>query len=104
VDFAASKAGAERLLDEACAAASKAGIAADRVLIDNSDGTFADHLGAQAKAWGADLIVVGTNNRTGLRRLLLGSDARNILRTASTPVMVVRAVDGTPPGEPDRQA
>lgn len=38
----------------------------------------------------ADLIVVGTHGRTGLKRALLGSVAENIVRTAGCPVFVDR--------------
>lgn len=37
----------------------------------------------------ADLIVVGTHGRTGLRRVLLGSVAEAVVRHATTPVLVV---------------
>ncbi len=38
-----------------------------------------------------DLIVMGTHGRTGLGRLLLGSVAEQVLRTAPCPVLTVRA-------------
>jgi len=38
----------------------------------------------------AELIVVGTHGRHGLRRALLGSAAESIVRTAPCPVLVVR--------------
>jgi nucleotide-binding universal stress UspA family protein len=40
---------------------------------------------------GADLIVMGTHGRTGLRRLLMGSVAERIVRKASSPVLTVRS-------------
>jgi nucleotide-binding universal stress UspA family protein len=43
-----------------------------------------------AQEIGADLIVLGTHGRTGLRRLLMGSVAEHILRKAPCPVLTVR--------------
>jgi nucleotide-binding universal stress UspA family protein len=38
----------------------------------------------------ADLIVMGTNGRSGLSHVLVGSVAERVVRTASCPVLVVR--------------
>jgi nucleotide-binding universal stress UspA family protein len=38
-----------------------------------------------------DLVVMGTHGRTGVGRILLGSVAENVIRTASVPVMTVRS-------------
>lgn len=38
----------------------------------------------------ADLIVMGSHGRTGLRRLLAGSVAEAVMRTAPCPVLTVR--------------
>jgi nucleotide-binding universal stress UspA family protein len=38
----------------------------------------------------ADMIVMGTQGRTGLDRLLLGSVAERVIRHASCPVLTVR--------------
>jgi len=43
------------------------------------------------KKIGADLIVMGTHGRRGLRRVLLGSVAEMVVRTVSCPVLLVRA-------------
>jgi len=44
----------------------------------------------EAKEWGADLIVLGSHGRTGLRHVFLGSVAENVLRQAPCPVLTVR--------------
>ncbi len=38
----------------------------------------------------ADLVIVGTHGRRGMRRLLLGSVAEGVVRLAPSPVLVVR--------------
>ena len=38
----------------------------------------------------ADLIVMSTHGRTGLGRLVLGSVAESVLRTTSTPILLLR--------------
>ena len=57
-------------------------------------GRVCDVVIEQAKASGADLIVLGTHGRRGIGRVLLGSDAEQIVRVASTPVLLIRAPDG----------
>ena len=37
----------------------------------------------------ADLIVVGTHGRTGVKHLVMGSVARSVLKTAHLPVLIV---------------
>ena len=44
-----------------------------------------------ALEWPADLIVIASHGRTGVRRALLGSVAEGVMRNASCPVLVVRA-------------
>jgi nucleotide-binding universal stress UspA family protein len=39
----------------------------------------------------ADLVVVGTHGRTGLRRAVMGSVAERVVRSAPCPVLVARA-------------
>jgi nucleotide-binding universal stress UspA family protein len=42
-----------------------------------------------ARSGGADLIVMGTHGRTGVKRLLLGSVSEHVLRHAHCPVVTV---------------
>jgi universal stress protein E len=46
---------------------------------------------------GHDLVVIGTRNRTGLRRLLFGSTSLKLLRRCPCPVLVVKAGHGSRP-------
>ncbi len=58
----------------------------------------------QAKVWNADLIVIGTHGRRGVKRLLVGSDAEQIVRTASVPVHLVRMALAEPAARADNDA
>ncbi len=42
-----------------------------------------------ANTWGADLIIMGTRGKTGIKRLLLGSTAENTLRLSNIPILIV---------------
>lgn len=79
------------ILKNAQAAARKAGVEANSVLLETLTGPAADPIIKQARKWGADLIVLGTHGRRGVRRLLMGSDAEQIVRYAPVPVMLVRS-------------
>jgi nucleotide-binding universal stress UspA family protein len=79
------------VLDAARAKAQKAGVRASSVLFESSDRSAASGILAQAKKQGADLIVLGTHGRRGLRRLVLGSDAEQVVRASPVPVLLVRA-------------
>jgi len=74
--------------------AEKAGVRADTVLLEGMKTRLCDAVAEQARAWGADLIVIGTHGRRGIGRALLGSDAEQIVRTAPVPVLLVRAPEG----------
>jgi nucleotide-binding universal stress UspA family protein len=43
-----------------------------------------------AREVGADMIFIGSHNKTGLERFLLGSVSEHVVREAGCPVMVVR--------------
>ena len=46
-----------------------------------------------AKEWPADVIVIGSHGRGGVSRVLLGSVAEAVMRHATCPVLVVRALE-----------
>ena len=50
----------------------------------------ADSIVNYAESKKADLIVIGTKGRTGIKRLLLGSVARGVVTHASCPVLATR--------------
>ena len=62
-----------------------------RVELHVAEGPPALAIAEQAQSLGADLVVMGTHGRTGLRHLLLGSVAERTMRTAPCPVLTVKA-------------
>lgn len=70
----------------------KQGLSVESVLFEGFGGSAADPIVAQARKWNADLIVMGTHGRRGLRRLAMGSDAEMVVRESSVPVLLVRHV------------
>jgi nucleotide-binding universal stress UspA family protein len=89
--FTALREAGEDILAQAKQSAEASGVSADTVLHDNFSGRICDEVVKEATAWGADLIVIGTHGRRGAGRVLLGSDAEQIVRLAPVPVLLVRA-------------
>ena len=54
-----------------------------------AEGPAAAAIVRAAKKQRVNLVVMGTHGRTGVRRLLMGSVADRVIRTASCPVLVV---------------
>ena len=54
-------------------------------------GEAAHEIVDEAAEWEADLVVLGTHGRGGVRRMLLGSVAEAVVRSAPCPVLVVPA-------------
>lgn len=79
------------ILAKAVAVASERGLQPRTALVDSGGSGVAAKLLREATKRKADLIVLGTHGRRGLRRLLLGSDAELVLREARVPVLLVRA-------------
>ncbi|HUW36738.1 MAG TPA: universal stress protein [Rhodocyclaceae bacterium] len=83
------QAGAE-ILAAAKALAVEEGIAAETVMVDSMIGRIGEEVVRQAKAWPADLIVMGTHGRRGVSHLFMGSDAETVIRTSPVPILLVR--------------
>ena len=81
----------EEIVAEAMEMARAAGVQAQPVILEIMGGRAADSIVNQAKDWGAELIVLGTHGRRGVRRLLMGSDAEEVVRTAPVSVLLVGA-------------
>ena len=61
-----------------------------RVFVHVTHGDPAGEILALAEDVQADLILVGTHGRQGLKRLLMGSVAEQVVRNATCPVLVMR--------------
>ena len=82
--------GGKRVLARAERLARKQGVKCTPILREQIGGPAAQPIVREARKVGADLIVLGTHGRRGMRRLVLGSDAEQVVRTASVPVLLVR--------------
>jgi nucleotide-binding universal stress UspA family protein len=59
---------------------------------ERREGDAAAEVIAAARAWKANLVVLGTRGRTGVTRLVLGSVARNVVHHVPSSVMIVHGV------------
>jgi nucleotide-binding universal stress UspA family protein len=82
----------KNMLAKAEAVARDAGIKAETRLIEATPpGTrIASMIAAEAKAWPADMIVIGTHGRRGVDHLLMGSVAEGVVRISPAPVLLIR--------------
>lgn len=84
---------AQKVLNDGLAGAKAAQVPADTRLCDQSGRRLGELVAEEARAWPADLIVVGTHGRRGIGRVLLGSGAEQVIRLAPVPVLSVRGED-----------
>jgi nucleotide-binding universal stress UspA family protein len=81
----------KKIIEKAEALARRNGLAPESVMLESFGGRAADFIVQQARKWGADLIVLGTHGRRGVKRLVMGSDAEQVVRTTRVPVLLVRS-------------
>lgn len=89
------QASGQEALANAQALAKEQGVDVEVELIETTGARASDAIVALAQQWPADLIVMGTHGRRGVRRLALGSDAEMVLRSAPVPVLMVREGAGS---------
>jgi len=85
------------VLKEAEAQVRAAGLAVQTQLIETFSARASDLIVDQANTCGAELVVIGTHGRRGIQRLMLGSDAEQVLRQSPVPVLLVRGRPETTP-------
>lgn len=88
----------QKILQDGHQQALAAGVAADTALEEGVRSRLAELVLEQVKNWSADLVVLGTHGRRGVGRMLLGSDAEQVVRTCPVPVLLVRGSDAEAPG------
>jgi len=81
---------ANALIDQAAATAEAAGYKPYRTLMESEKKRVAEMILEAATRWDADLIVLGTHGRRGFERFLMGSVAENLVRIATTSLLLVR--------------
>jgi nucleotide-binding universal stress UspA family protein len=84
----AASAHAREVLDMARARAAEKGVMAETLHIMVGPAALA--ITENAEELGCDLIVIGSRGRRGLTKLLLGSQASEVLSGTSLPVMIIR--------------
>ena len=84
------------ILTDAANSARKQGVEADIESVETLMGPVGAVIVEHAQKWSADLIVIGSHGRRGIRRLVMGSDAEYVVRTTPVPVLLVRGTQ-TPP-------
>lgn len=79
-----------KLLREVMANLRDQKLPAESRLVENLTGRAAETIVKEAGKWKADVIVMGTHGRRGFNRLMLGSDAELVARSATIPVLLVQ--------------
>lgn len=84
----------QTVLAEAVTLAQRRGVEAEAVLVESPLGPVGAAIADYATQWPADLIVIGTHGRRGVRRLVMGSDAEYVVRTTTVPALLIRGPAG----------
>jgi nucleotide-binding universal stress UspA family protein len=80
----------EKILSRAQSVVEQLGVKAEQKLLDAGGARTPSVIVDEARRWPADLIVIGTHGRSGFSRVLFGSVAEGVVRTAHIPVLLIR--------------
>jgi nucleotide-binding universal stress UspA family protein len=83
----------QQILDRAQQQVATAGVTVESVLVEALGGQAGRAISNDAAQWPADLIVLGTHGRRGLSRVLMGSDAEQVVRLVRVPVLLIRHIE-----------
>jgi nucleotide-binding universal stress UspA family protein len=86
----------EAILNRGRATVQAAGLPVETELREGLAQRVCDGVADAAKRWEAELVVLGTHGRRGVGRMLLGSDAEQVVRTSPVPVLLVRGEEAAP--------
>ena len=79
-----------KILDEARREVESQDVQVNTTLVECSSGAIAEAILIEVKQYAAELVVMGTHGRRGVRHLVMGSDAESVLRQCDVPVLLVR--------------
>jgi nucleotide-binding universal stress UspA family protein len=79
---------AAKTLEAATARLGEASICCNAQL---APGRIASTIVNEANTWNADMIVLGTHGRRGVRRVLMGRVSEGVLAQTTKPVLLVRS-------------
>ena len=79
---------AQKVLDTVLKTANSKGVNGKSIVVKSD--IVSDALIAVAKKQKADLIVMASHGRNGIKRLLMGSETQQVLTHSTVPVLVVR--------------
>ena len=80
----------EKILARAQKKLQQAGVTAEIKLLETQGERIASVIATEAKNNLADLIIIGTHGRSGFSRMLMGSIAEGVARTAHIPILLIR--------------
>lgn len=83
----------QRILQDALGLARAEQVDAETSLLEAPTGSVGSIIVEEAQNWKPDLIVLGTHGRRGIRRLVMGSDAEQVVRMTPVPVLLIRSVE-----------